>query len=225
MATYPPPVQIQKKKRGMGCLGCGCTILAVLALLLVAIAAFVGYYMYHSLHDYTDVTGAALPQFDGGDQTLASAQQNLNGFRQSLEHSQPASLHLNSDQLNTLIARDPSFAQARGHLFITLKGSEATLQTSLPLSAVESVAFSDRFINCDATFGLSFNSVDKTINVDMHGIHIKGHDLPANLNDSINGMLNPLLNQKLQSNPVVHDFLSRVQKLTVENGELVIETQ
>lgn len=224
LAATPPPVIIQKK-RGLGCVGCGCAVLALLVVLAAALIGGGSYYLYHALYGCTDASPTTVAQFDGGDQILAATEHDLEDFKHALELGQPGSLRLNSDQINTLIARDPSFAQLRGHLFVTLRGSEATLQTSLPLSSFETVLFPDRYLNGDATFALGFTPEDKSVNLDLHALHLKGNDLPASFDDSFNQSFNRVLNQKLQSNAAVHEFLNRTQKLSVENSQLVIETQ
>jgi hypothetical protein len=219
--AIPPPAQIPKK-RGVSCFGCGCAILALIALLLVALVAGGIYYFYTSVRGFTDITSVEIAQFDGGEQVYQHTEQKLDAFRQNPGRS--ASLHLSADEINTLIARDPSFATVRGHLFVTLKGNEATIQTSLPLSAIESFVMTDRYLNGDATFALGFDPQGKNVEVDMHVIHVKDRTIPP-ANEGFNQSFNRLFNQKLQSNPAVRDFLSRTQKIAVENGEFVIETQ
>jgi hypothetical protein len=223
LAAYPP-VQIQKK-RGMGCLGCGCAILVILVLLVIGLIAATGWYGYNTVRGYTGESPVAVPQFDGGDPVFASAQQQIKTFQQALQGNRPASLHLTADQINTLILHDDSFSALQGHVFVVFKGDEATLQFSLPLKSFETYLFPDRYLNGDATFALSFDSTDKSLNLDLHGAHLAGHDLPAGFNDGFNRSFNQVFNQKLQSNPTVHDFLNRTTKFTVENGELIIETQ
>ena len=78
-------------------------------------------------------------------------------FNRRRQAGQPASLHLTSNEINTLIARDPSYDKIKGHLFIALKDNEATIQTSLPLSSVESVMLTDSYLNGSLTLVVGFN--------------------------------------------------------------------
>jgi len=220
-----PPVQAQAPKKRIGCVGCGCAVLAAIVILLIILMGWGCYSLYTTTVSFTSTAGVPVPQFDGGDQVLTTVHQKLAAFQQASQASQPASLHLTADEINTLIARDPSYAKAKGHLFVTLKDNEATIQTSVPLSSMESVALTDRYLNGTLTFGLSFNSTDKSLNVDLRGLHLNDRDLSGSLNAGSSQSLNPLLNQKLQANPVIHEFLNHVQNLTIENSELVIETK
>jgi hypothetical protein len=218
-----PPVQVQKK-RGLGCVGCGCSVFAAIVILLVALVAASSYYFYKAALSYTGTAAVPVPQFDGGDQVFNTAGQKIIAFEQALQGGQPASLHLNADEINTLIARDPSFAKLRGQLFVTLNNDEATVQTSLLLSNVESVVLTDRYLNGTATFALYFDPADKSIHIDLHRAHLQDRDLPGTFTDGFNKSAGPMLNQKLQADPAARDFINSLQKMTVENGELVIET-
>jgi hypothetical protein len=209
------------KKRGRGCMGCGCGLLLLL-LLLIALSIFG---IYHSALGLTDTAATPVPQADRGPAVYATAQHKIDDFQQAIMHANPATLRLNSDEINTYIAREPSMASARGHLFVKLQGNEATLQSSLPVSAFEKVVMADRYTDGTATLSLAFDPQTKSITVDLHDLSVKGQSVPPSANAMLNQTLNNVLATQIQANAPLRDFLSRTQKIAIENGELVIETK
>ncbi len=219
-----PPVVIQKK-RGKGCLGCGCAVLAAIVILL-AVLAFFFYRKFNAVAQvYTSSTPANVPTTDGGDAVYRTAQGKLNTFVQATQQGRPTALHLNADEINTLIARDPSYAALHGKVHISLTGDTAELQSSLQLGAIEKAYLADRYFNSDATLGLGFISATHAIVLDVRRLRLNGQPLPPSANESLSQSLSTFLNQQLQMNQQARDFLAHTQKLDVENGELVIESR
>jgi hypothetical protein len=218
MALPPPPNPVSRK-RGLGCAGCGCGLILLIAALIAA--ALLG--IYHAADILTDTSAASIPQVDGGTAVYEKAQHKITDFQQALEHNRPATLHLDSDEINTFIAHDPSMAAVRGHLFVKLQDSAAIIQASVPLSAFENAVMANRYVSCDATLSLAFDPQDKNITVDLHKLSLKGQEVPASYNALMSQTVNNTLAQKMQDNGPVHDFLARTQKITIEKSELVIE--
>ena len=173
----------------------------------------------------TDAAAASIPQADGGTAVYGMAQHKVGDFQQAIEHAQPATLHLTSDEINTYIARDPSMALLRGHLFVKLRGSEATIESSLPLASFEKLLLADRYVSCDATLSLAFDPRDKNLTVDLHALSFKGQPVPAGANATLNQTINSTIATQIQANAPLRDFLSHTQKIGIENSELVIETR
>jgi hypothetical protein len=221
MALPPPPNPVPKKRGGKACLGCGCALLIVVALIIIALV----YGSYHTALNLTDATPAPIPQVDSGPAVYATAQQKISDFQQAIEHDQPATLPLKSDEINTYIARDPSMAMIRGRVFVKLDGSDATVQASLPLGAFEKAVMTDRYVNCGASLSLAFDPQTKGITVDLQSLNLKGTELPSTSNASFNQAINNAIAQQIQGSAPAKDFLARTQKIAIENGELVIETK
>ena len=218
---FGAPSKPAPQKRGLGCAGCGCGLLILIILLLIAI----GYGFYHQALNLTNTAATPVPQVDAGPTVYTTAQHKIGDFQQAITHVKPATLHLTSDEINTYIARDPSMAAVRGRLFVRLNGDEATLQSSIPLGAFESVVMSDRYVDCNATLSLAFDPQDKNILVTVHSISLKGQTVPSSANASLSQTINSTLAHQLQANGPMRDFLARTQKITIENSELVIETR
>lgn len=218
------PVVIQKK-RGKGCWGCGCAVLAAIVILLAALAFFF-YKKFNAVAQiYTSATPAEIPTTDAGDAVYQAAQGKLNTFAQAWQQGRPATLRLNTDEINTLIARDPNYAALHGNIDVSLTGDTAEIESSLQLGAVEKAYMPDRYFNSDATVGLEFNPATHAIALDLRRLRLNGQSLPPSANDSLNQSLNTFLNQQLQMNQQAKDFLAHAQKIDIENGDLVIESK
>jgi hypothetical protein len=209
------------KKRSRGCAGCGCGLL----LLIAALVALAFYEAYHSAIAITDTKATPVPQVDSGPDVYATSREKITDFQQALEKNQPATLRLNSDEINTAIARDPSMASVRGKVFVKLKGDEATIHSDVPLDAFENVVLADRSADFTASLSVAFDPQDKSLTVDLHDLSMKGQAVPANADAMMNMVVNKMIANQVQTNGPMRDFLSHTQKIAIENGELVIETK
>jgi len=219
------PIVVVPKKRGWGCFGCGCAILVLIVLLLLGLALLGGRKAYQVARGFTGSQPAPIVTADAGPAVYDGAERKLNDFEQAVAREQPATLHFSSDEINTLIARDPAFAQARGHLAVTLQGQTASLQTNIPLGQFEKAFLTDRYLNADATFGLSFDPGTGRLLFDVQSLTLNGQPLPSGSNAGLDQTINQVVNQQMQANQLARDFLARVNKADIENGELVIETK
>jgi hypothetical protein len=218
------PIVIQKK-RGKGCWGCGCAVLIALAVLIVVLLIF-SYRSVHAFaHAYTTAAPAPIPTTDAGDAVYQDAQGKLATFTQAFQREQPATLRLNSDEINTFISRNPDYAAMHGKIHVTLQDDTAQIDSSLLLGAVEKVLMPDRYLNTVATLGIGFDPEKQALALDIHQLQLNGQSMPPSANEALNQEINTLVNQQLQANQLAKDFLARVQKIDIENGELVIETR
>jgi hypothetical protein len=218
---FGAPSPSSSKKRGLGCAGCGCGLLLLIALLVVALV----YSSWHTVLKATNVAPTPIQQVDGGPAVYAAVEHKIGIFRNNREHGRAATLRLDSNEINTYIARDPAVASLRGHLVVKLQGDEATVRSSIPLGVVESVVLPDRYADLDATFSLAFDPPSQAITVNAHDISLKGQPQPASLEPLLNQAINTIIAQRLQASAPTRDFLAHTQKLAIEKGELVIETK
>ena len=197
----------------------------ILALLVLALGVFGGKKAYQVAQGLTSNQRVTITAADGGPAVYQSAQGKLDTFEQAFEREQPATLHLSADEINTLINRDPDWAKARGHLAVQLQGQAASVQSSFLLGSMESRFMADRYVNFNATFGLSFDPATQHLLFDAQSLSMNGQLLPSSSNASLSLTINQLVNQQLQANQLARDFLARVKRADIENGELVIETK
>jgi hypothetical protein len=221
----PPSVVVVKEKRGWGCWGCGCAVAAVVAILVIVLLVFGGRSLYALAKNYTSAQPMPIATTDAGDPVLASAQQKVAAFEQAYDAGQPASLQLTGDEIDTLIARDPAYAKARGHLHVNLKDDAGDVQLSILLGDYEKTFLPDRYFNANATLGLGFDPSTHTVQFDVRMLQLGDLPLPASSTASFNQVFTQNINSQLQANPTARAFINRVQKMNIENGELVIETK
>jgi hypothetical protein len=209
----------------MGCLGCGCLILAVLALLVLGLAGAGGYIVYADAVTLTSSTPLAVPSFDGGDEMYNAARQKVVAFDHDLDAHQAATLQLSGDEINTLIARDPRFAKNKILLYVSLANNEATLKTSVPIGVFSTWFLTDRYLNGTTSFGLDFDADAKTLDLDLHNLQMGEKELPQNVLPVIQTRINPALNQLLQNDPELKLLLDQAKSIEIKDNLLVIETQ
>jgi len=214
------------KKKGMGCLACGCVVLVLLAFLFFGLVASLTYVLYAQILSHTSAEPSTVQTFDGGDDVYNSAKQKLSDFDHDLHAHLAATIHLSADEINTLIAHTPDFDKNKIHLFVTMAHGEATTQISLPVELfTRHYLFKGRYLNAETTFGLNFDSTAKMVLLDLQALQINGEDLPKDNLPLIQTELNPGLNQMLQGLPDGKSILDQAKSIEIKDNELVIEIQ
>jgi hypothetical protein len=221
----PPPAQPVQKKRGMGCLGCGCLILIILALLLAALIGGLGYMVYAKINGLTTSQPPLIQTFDGGDDVYHGANQKLTDFNQAVQNHQAATLHLNADEINTLIARDPDFKDNQIQVFVTMIDDVAEIKIGAPLSGLNLSVFKGRYFDGSIKSGIDFDPQSKVVNLLIKNLRIANEIAPPDYLSMIQSEIDPALNQALQKNPTAQSVLNQAKSIKIENGELVIEIE
>jgi hypothetical protein len=225
MSVSTPPPPAPKKKSGLGCLGCGCLVLALLAILFVALVGGGGYMVYQKVLNLTSPTAATIPSFNGTDDVYNAAKQKVSAFQYDVANHQPATIQLSADEINTLITRNPDLIQQQARYFFTLTNDQAEVQGSIPTDTFTAGLFKGRYFNFDTTFGLGFNSDSKNIDLMLHHLQIGDQTTPQNLLPTVQAELAPLLNMEMQKNEMTKNLLLQAKSIQVKDGQLVIETQ
>jgi hypothetical protein len=223
ISTTPPPAP--PKKKGLGCLGVGCIILAVLGLLFLAVVAGGCYMGYQKVVSLTSTTATDIPSFHGSDDVYNAAQQKITAFGHDVANHQAATIQLSADEINTLIARNPEMIRQQARLFVSLANDQVQVQGSIPTDTFVQSILKDRYVNFDTTFGLGFNSDTKSIELSLHHLQIGDQPTPENLLPTMQAEFTPLLSAELQKYPPANDLLQQAKSIEVKDGELVIETQ
>jgi len=221
----PPQTVVVEKKRGMGCCGCGCLILFILAILFVVLIGGMGYVGYSKINGFTTTHPLELKTFDGGDDLYRNATQKLTDFDQAVQHHQPTTLHLNADEINTMIARDPDFKNNNIHLFVTLNGSEAELKVSAPLDGLNLSVFKGRYLSGTITSGIDFDPQNKTLNLLLKNCQIGNQSAPKEYLSLIQSEIDPAFNQMLLKDPIAQNVLDQAKTIEIKDSELVIKTE
>jgi hypothetical protein len=225
MATTPPAALPVEKKRGMGCLGCGCLVLVILALLLAGLIGGVSYVAYKKLDGLTTSQPPEIQTYDGGDDLYRSTNQKLTDFNQAIQQHQAATLHLNAYEINTLIGRDPDFKNNKIQVFVTLTDDTAEIKIGASLKALSISILKDRYLSGSVTSGLDFDPQNKVVNLLIKDLQIGNETAPAKYLPMIQSEFDSALNQAFQKNPTGRSILDQAKLIEIKNSELVIEIE
>jgi hypothetical protein len=176
----PPP------RRGLGCFGRGCLILAVFATVL-ALACLAGMYwgfqrhsaIIHGIYWLTKAQAIAqkpvpIPEFTASDAQVQSVHERCEDFEQKARAGQPAELELTADDANTLIATGQ---ETRGKMFVSIDGDRLRCQASVPLGEV--MGRSGYYFNGDIVVEL--NRAESLENPQLNRITVNGKPVPSDL--------------------------------------------
>jgi hypothetical protein len=223
--STPPPVVVVKEKRGPGCLGCGCGILIVLLLLVAVLLGAMLYEIKQKGTAVTTSTPATIPTFDGGDAMYQTANQKLNDFTNALQNGQPGSLQLSADEINTLIAHNPAVASYGAHAFVTLPDNAVDLKASVSGDAIPLGLLKGRYGNFEANFTPAFDPESKALSFTVHQLKSGDQVMSPDELASLQTEIDSLLQIELQQSPSGKNFLDHAKSITIQNGQLDIETQ
>jgi hypothetical protein len=199
----PPP-----QKRGMGCLGKGCLLVAGLALLLTA-AFIIGSYV-GVRYVVTSSKPRELPAVTPAPEVQQESRARWDQFEQATRAQEPAHVEYTADQLNQLIAAN---RKARGRGFVTIENNVAHVQVSIPL---EKVGFRGRYLNGDFEVRAAPNRDPRGLRVT--NISLSGVDMPAQvLNTLIGG-------RSLGSYIDQYSSEYRVTGFAIEDNKVILET-
>jgi hypothetical protein len=223
--STPPPVVVVKEKRGPGCLGCGCGILVLLFVLVAVLLAGLLYEIKQKGTAVTSATAAQIPSFDGGDTMYQAANQKLNDFTDAVQNGQPGHLQLSADEINTLIAHNPAFASYGAHAFVTLQDNNVNLKASLSGSAIPFGLLNGRYGNFEADFTPAYDADNKTLSFTIHQLKSGDQAMTPDQLASLQSEIDALLQIELEQSAAGKNFLDHAKSITIQNGQLDIETQ
>ena len=172
-------VDAPPRRRGLGCFGRGCLILAVFAIVL-GIACFAGMYwgmyrhsaIFHGLYWLTKAqaigqASVAVPEFTASDAQIQSVHERCEDFEQKARAGQPAELELTADDINTLIATNQDL---RGKIFASIDGERLAVPGER--SAWRPFPRSGYYFNGDITVELK--SAESLENPQLNRITVNG---------------------------------------------------
>src|SRR4030095_9446307 len=108
----PPPAP-----RGMGCFAKGCLTLIIVGVVLVAV--FVGgsvFVLNRAIHVFTSTEPVQIQVRQSTPVELQVAKAKLDALRSAARNHQEATIEFNANEINALIATEPEFHGARGHV-------------------------------------------------------------------------------------------------------------
>jgi len=222
ISTPPPP---QKKKSGCGCFGCGCLVVIILIVLFFGLVGAGGYFGYQKALTATSTVAADVPSFNGSDELYDSTRQKIADAQTHVQNHQSVDIRLSADEINTLIARTP-MGQGQNHLFVSMKDTKGRLQGSIALNSLfQGKVFKDRFFNFDTSLSLTFNPDTKLVSVTLHNLQMGDYKTPPNLIPTMQTEFTTILNMQFQKSPDIRALLDQAQNITIQDGQLVIQTK
>jgi len=135
----PPP-----QRHGVGCFVKGCLILVVFFICLGL--AFVAGYYFAQKHEYFSSHHEPLPTSPATVEEETAVRDRWDSFEKAARAHEAARIELGADDLNALIAAEPKL---RGNAWVTIDGSSAHLQISMPLA--KGRWFRGRYVNAQCS--------------------------------------------------------------------------
>jgi hypothetical protein len=138
----PPPPQ-----KGLGCFAKGCLILlAFFVLLCVAFVAGTYLAVRYFRSEYSSTTRALLPTPAPQTESPQEVRARWDAFERAARAHQPARIELTADDVNTLIASEPT---SRGKANVSIEDNTAHLRVSVPLD--DFVWLRGHYLNAECT--------------------------------------------------------------------------
>ena len=160
-APPPYPYQTPPRRSGGGCFLKGCLALVVIVMLLGVFFGGSAWYFWHATEPFRTSVRVPIPTFQGGAEAEAVTGQKLAAFNQTLASGQRATLSLTGDDLNVLLAHDPTFSKYHDRVYLSVVNSQLVVETSFPLVDDSSLPAAQRlFFNARFVLDASYSSGD-----------------------------------------------------------------
>ncbi len=218
------------RKQPRGCFFYGC-LTAIVVLVVGGIGLYFGIRyalerFVETVVPYTEATPMELPKSTLPEADYTQLQQRIRTFRAALDTKVgTAPLVLTSDELNALIAKDPSWSQLKDAVHVSMRGDEITADLAIPLGDyAANVPGGDRlkgrYLNGTATVKITL--VDQKFALDVRSVDIHGKSLPPAV---MAGLRAQNLADLQEGSPDLVKVKSMLQSLHVVDGKLTIEAK
>src|SRR5436853_4054577 len=177
----PPIMQTpQSASSGMGCFAKGCLTLIIAGLVLVAVFVVGSFFVLNrALQVFTSTQPVQIQVRQATPAERQVAKAKLDTLRSAARNHQEATIEFNADEINILIANEPEFRGARGHMRVAIANSIASLDVSAPLESMRWKRLKGRWFNGNIQFGFSY--VDDNFNFDIRSAEANGYPFPRAL--------------------------------------------
>jgi hypothetical protein len=211
--------------RGPGCLAKFLILSVILAVCAVAFSLWwIPKQARKLLESYTATSPTPLPILETTERQKQELARRVYDFGSAVENGSGARLELSADDLNTLMDIMPQYQTMGEHCHFRMEGDKLHTEVSVPL---EEAGMKGRYLN--ANIGLSVSVKDGNIALRPESIKVNGKPIPQLIARSLQqpehiAKLSNAVNEGIRDNPQFARFLSRIRRLDVENGKLLIET-
>lgn len=208
------------KSSTKNCLIYGCATMFVMFIVGVAILFFGARWGYKKLvGTYTSATATQLPAVTYTDAEVQSLTNRLDSFKIAANaQTNEVTLTLNARDINVLIHSQDKLKNMRDKFHIEIDKDTVKSAISVPLDNFGLDALKGRFLNGKA--GLKVSVTNGKIDVRLDSLEVNG----APVSPSFMAQLkNENLAKDMQLGPEEEKILQRVEKLTIENGEVILK--
>jgi hypothetical protein len=189
------------------------------SVIVVAISVVLGlFYAKSVVNKLTDAQPAQLPTVQLPEIHMFQLHDHVDTFRDSVRDGDPTTpLALTADELNALIETDPTFAALKGHLYVTINGSELGAQISFPAEQLGLGRLRGRYVNATGVFDVGLTNSE--LNVMVESLSVKGKPLPLHIMRQIMGRN---LAETMNQDPKTVAGLRKLKAIEVKDGKLVV---
>jgi hypothetical protein len=217
-ASAPPP---RKSGGGCGCFGSGCLIVLGVLLLLGLVLGVGGFFVAKKFRENLTADHAVpVPIFPATDAQYSAVAARLRAFSNALNAHQAAALELSADDLNTLVAKDPDYADLRGKVFFTIEQALLGVQASAPLGDMPIVGtlFRGRYFNGKASGEITVSQ--GTLRFVPHTLEANGKRLGPDAMKGLTTRFDESLQREIRRRPDAVNALRRIDTLDVSDGKV-----
>ena len=204
-------------KKGMGLFAKIFITLAIVFFVISGCMACGAYLIFRKVSAFTSKTPASIPSYSATQDEYDGLLARLGQFRKTAEAGQAATLELSANDINTLIALDPNWKEAKGKLFVEIEKDQLTAQASVPLTEVP--GFRDRYLNGRVTLKITANN--GVVFIRPEAIDVNGQPVPA---EFLKSLQERNLAEQLNQDPNLAATRQRIQDLKIEGGKIVVKT-
>jgi hypothetical protein len=214
---------------GGGCC-CGLGCLSIFLIMGVAVTLVLGglwYFYAKSVDALTSEAPVAVLMETPNDAQAAAATQKVEQLRTAALTQQTVTMEFTDDELNTLIARHPSFSDLRGKARVAIANSELTLDLSVPLRDIPLPRVRSRWFNGTVRLAVAYDENDFALGI--RSLNANGRDIDMSffqtLADDINRGFNEGFDKSQRDNPQSNEFWENIRSMEVRDDKLIITTK
>ena len=225
----PAPVSFPPPRQGLGCFAKGCLTLVIAGFVFLVICIFGGWFVLNRLiNKYTSTEPARIEATQPTPAESQAAEAKWNALRTAIRNNQETSVEFTATDINALIANDPDFRDARGHVHVDIANSIVSLDLSAPLESMKWRAARDRWFNGNIRFGMTF--IDDDFSFELKSAEANGYHLPSILFTSdFERSFNRSFNERFRSSSVKHrernDDFRHIRSVSVQDDKVIVTTR
>lgn len=214
----PQPQSPPQKSGGMGCFLKGCLVLFVLFLIGLGLVGWGAYTFYKNVYALTSDAPVSVPVYQSTPEQYAEVKGRIDQFQKDVDAHKPATIRLTDADLNTMVARDPNYDAAKGHVYFTIKDSFLHVLGSFPLDNVPTMK--GRYLNATITLAVSIE--DGILTLQPTEVKAGDHALPP---DALKALQSMHWGDQANTNPDFKKLMDKVKSLRMEQDAIVLETK